>query len=361
MTGTTPDDRPLADAETVTIGILFGIGDDGGAPERAAQLEAIDPRIRVVHVGYEEDHELRTARGAPPYDGLREKAPVLTDEQREMFETVDIVLTLDLPFDIGTVAPNLSLVQGVGAGVGQLVSSGLADSDIRLANAVGVSAVSISEFAVGRMLAFWKHFDAMGEAQAAKEWKASYGRELAGTTATVLGLGAIGSNIAKRLQAFDITVLATRRSWTPGATAEHVDELFGPDALHEVLGRSDAVFASVPETPETIGTMDAAAFAAMKPGAWFCNVGRGSFVDEAALLDSLTSGQLGGAALDVFSVEPLPADNALWDAPNLAISAHSSASVERYVENVHALFRENVARFLAGEPLRTEVDPTRGY
>jgi phosphoglycerate dehydrogenase-like enzyme len=355
------DERPLADAETVTIGILFMGGEDEAGRARTAQLEAIDPRIRVVQVGYEEDHELRTARGTPPYDGLREKAPVLSDEQQAMFAEVDIVVTLDLPFDVGTVAPNLALVQGVGAGVGQLVSAGLAESGIRLANAVGVSAVSISEFAVARLLAFWKHFDAMAEAQAEHEWRASYGREVAGTTVAVLGLGAIGSNIAKRLQAFDVTVLATRRSWTPGMTAEHVDELFGPDDLHEVLGRSDAVFASVPETPETVGTMDAAAFAAMKPGAWFCNVGRGSFVDEDALLDALTSGQLGGAALDVFSVEPLPADNPLWTAPNLAISAHSSASVERYVENLHALFRDNVARFLAGQPLRTEVDPARGY
>ena len=355
------DARPLADAETITVGILFMGGDDEAAQERVRLLEAIDPRIRVVDVRYDEDHELRTARGTPPYDGLRERAPELTDEQREMFAEVDIVVTLDLPFDIGEVAPNLKLVQGVGAGVGQLVSSGLAESGIRLVNAVGVSAVSISEFAVGRMLAFWKHFDAMGAAQARHEWESSYGREVAGTTATVLGLGAIGSNIAKRLQAFDVTVLATRRSWKPGATAEHVDELFGPDALHEVLGRSDAVFASVPETPETVGTMDAAAFAAMKPGAWFCNVGRGSFVDEDALLDALTSGHLGGAALDVFSVEPLPSEHPLWDAPNLAISAHASASVERYTENLHALFRDNVTRFLAGDDLRTEVDPSRGY
>ena len=337
-------------------------GDDEAARGRTAQLEAIDPRIRVVQVGYEEDHELRTARGTPPYDGLREKAPVLTDEQRAMFAEVDIVVTLDLPFDVGTVAPNLVLVQGVGAGVGQLVSAGLAEGGIRLANAVGVSAVSISEFAVGRMLAFWKHFDAMGEAQAERDWRASYGREVAGSTVAVLGLGA--HRLEHRQAAAGVRRHRPRHPSVVDAghaTAEYVDELFGPDDLHDVLGRSDAVFAAVPETPETVGTMDAAAFAAMKPGAWFCNVGRGSFVDEAALLDALTSGQLGGAALDVFSVEPLPADNPLWNAPNLAISAHSSAAVERYVENLHALFRDNVARFLAGEPLRTEVDPARGY
>jgi phosphoglycerate dehydrogenase-like enzyme len=356
---------PLADREAVTVGLVYPLAGESRPPEllarEVAALEAIDPRIRVLTVGYEESHELRTARGTPPYDGLRERAPELTPEQREMFAAVDVVLALDLPFDIGSVAPNLSMVHGVGVGSGQLVSAGLAGAGVRLVTASGVSGVSIAEFAVGRLLEFWKRFGTMAERQAERRWESLYGKEVAGTTVAVLGLGAIGSNVAKRLKAFDVTVLSTRRSYRPGMTAEHVDELFGPGDLHQVLRRADAVIAAVPETPETVDTMDAAAFAAMKPGAFFCNVGRGSFVVEEALLDALTSGHLGGAALDVFRTEPLPADSPLWDAPNLVVSAHASASVERYFDNLAALFRANLARFLAGEPIPNEVDPATGY
>lgn len=356
------DERPLADADVVMVGILF----PDPRPRHLVEadldrLRAVDPRIRVLEVAYEESHALRTARGQAPGDDLRSEAPELTPEQRAMFAEVDVVLALDLPFDVATAAPGLRLVHGVGAGVGQLVSAGLAGSDIRLANAVGVSAVSIAEFAVGRLLEAWKRLPAMAERQARHEWEPLYGRELAGRTAAVLGLGAIGSNIARRLRAFDMTVLGVRRSWAPGATHPDVDEVHPTEALHEVLGRADAVLAAVPETPETIGMMDAAAFAAMRPGAFFANVGRGSLVDEPALVEALRSGQVGWAALDVFAVEPLPADSPLWDLPNVRVSAHASASVERYFDNLHALFRDNVGRFLAGEALRTEVDPARGY
>jgi phosphoglycerate dehydrogenase-like enzyme len=128
-----------------------------------------------------------------------------------------------------------------------------------------------------------------------------------------------------------------------------------------MLDEADAVIAAVPETPETAGLMDAAAFAAMRPGAFFCNVGRGSLVDEAALIDALERGHLGGAALDVASVEPLPADHPLWDAPRLWISSHSASAPAALFVNLHRLFASNLTRFLAGEPLENEVEAGRGY
>jgi len=121
------------------------------------------------------------------------------------------------------------------------------------------------------------------------------------------------------------------------------------------------VVAAVPETPETTGVMDGAAFASMRPGSFFCNVGRGSFVDEAALIEALRSGQLRGAAIDVASREPLPADNPLWDAPNLYVSPHSAAAPAALFANLHLLFRDNLQRFLEGGTLRNEVDLARGY
>ena len=354
------------EGDTITIGVLYPpaweIRPDEELVADLERLRALDPRIRVVHdVRYEESPELRVERGAPPYDGLRELAPALTEAQRELLAEVDVVIAQDLPFDVGSHAPRLRFVQGLGAGVGQLVSAGLAEAGIRLATAAGVSAASIAEFALARLLGAWKRLDEIATRQDQRTWEPLYGRELAGSTVAVLGLGAIGSQLARRLRALDVTVLATRRSYRPGLTAPDVDELFGPDDLHQVLGRADAVVAAVPETPETVGVMDRTAFAAMRPGAYFVNVGRGSFVVEDDLVDALRSGQLGGAALDVFQTEPLPSASPLWDVPRLAISAHSAASDQRYFANLHALFRDNVARLLAGEALRNEVDPASGY
>jgi len=355
--------------DVITIGVMYPAAwETRPRAELDADLDrlrALDPRIRVEEVRYEDPTELRTLRGTAGADGdtteLRAMAPELTDEQLATLSRLDLVLTQDLPFDVGRLAPRLRLVQGLGAGVSQLVSAGLADGDIRLTTAAGVSAVSISEFAIARLLAAWKLFPRLDELQRAHDWSPVYGRELAGSTVAVLGLGAIGSEVARRLQAFDVHVLGVRRSYRPGMTTPHVDELFGPDDLHAVLGRADAVIAAVPETPESTHTMDAAAFAAMRPGAFFCNVGRGSFVVEADLIAALATGHLGAAAIDVAAVEPLPADDPLWDAPNLMISPHAAASAERYFANLHRLFRDNVARYLAGEALRNEVDPALGY
>ena len=221
--------------------------------------------------------------------------------------------------------------------------------------------MAIAEFALARVLQEWKHFRAFDEAQLRHHWEPHYGEQLAGATLGLLGLGAINSAIAARARAFELRVLATRRSATPGASAPNVDELFAPDALHSMLSQCDAVIAAVPETPETSGLMDAAAFAAMPRDSFFCNVGRGSLVDEAALVDALRSGQLRAAALDVASVEPLPADHPLWDAPNLYLSPHAAAAPAALFANLHQLFRTNLARYLAGEDLVNEVDLGRGY
>jgi phosphoglycerate dehydrogenase-like enzyme len=348
----------------VVVGILYPsewYGDPDGFAREVAALEALDPRVRVIAEKYDEAHELRSARGKPDAEDLRERAPALTDAQAQAFAEINVAVAIDLPFDVASHAPNLVWVQSVGAGTGQLQSAGLADAGIRLTSAAGVNAVGIAEFVLARVLQHWKHLQALDAARERHEWAPVYGRQLAGTTLGLIGLGAINSAVASRAKAFGMHVLATRRSATPGATAPDIDELFAPGDLHTMLGRCDVVVAAVPETPETTGMMDAAAFASMQHGAFFCNVGRGSFVDEPALINALESGHLGAAALDVASVEPLPSDHPLWDAPNLYISPHAAAVPGALFVNLHELFRENLARFLADEPLRNEVDLTRGY
>ena len=346
------------------VGVLYPTewyGDSDAFAAEVGLLERLDPRVQVLVESYVEPHQLRSARGKPGAAQLRSDAPVLTDAQRAAFEQLDVALAIDLPFDVRSVAPRLQWVQAVGTGTGQLQSAGLAEAGIRLTTAAGANSVGIAEFALARVLQHWKRFRELDDAQRRHDWEPLYGQQLAGRTLGLIGLGAINSAVATRAQAFDLRVLATRRSATPGSTAPDVDALYPPDELPAMLGECDAVIAAVPETAETTRLMDRDAFRAMKPGAFFCNVGRGSLVDEPALIDALGDGHLRAAALDVASVEPLPADDPLWDVPNLYLSSHSASSPAALFVNLHELFRENLGRFLGGGALENEVDLSRGY
>jgi phosphoglycerate dehydrogenase-like enzyme len=325
-----------------------------------AALRAIDPAIEVIEVRYVDSTEVRTQRGSSPGADLRHLVTPLTSAQRAAFSRIVVALTLDLPFDVGTVAPNLRWVQGLGAGVSQLLSAGLHDAGIRLTSAAGVNGVSISEFVVARLLQIWKRLPEIDEHQGRHLWQPVYGREVAGSTLGVVGLGGIGRQVARRGHGLGMSVLACRRSATPGSTDPDVDEVFTPENLHELLGRSDAVVAAVPESAETIGLFGAAEFAAMRPGSIFVNVGRGSAVDEEALIEALGAGHLRAAVIDVVVAEPLPADSPLWDVPNLYISSHCSTSPDRFFSNLYALFRENVRRYIDGSPLINEMDTAIG-
>jgi len=321
------------------------------------RLEALDPRIQVEVISgrYDEPPELRRARGTPPYDGLREQAPPLTDAQRDAFARAEVIITLDLPFDMDRLAPKLRWVQCLGAGVGQLQSAGLEKRDVILTSGAGVSSGPIAEFVLARILAAWKRFPALDALQAARQWKPTYGRKLEGCTVGIVGLGAIGRAVAERAKAFRMNVLATRRRYTPGQTADHVDRLYGADQLRDLLGACDAVVVCAPETAETFHLIDDAALAAMRRGAYLINVARGSLVDEAALVRALASGHLAGAALDVVEHEPLAADSPLWGVANLTLSPHSAASADGYFESLWDLFRRNMQAYLRGQAMENVV------
>jgi phosphoglycerate dehydrogenase-like enzyme len=321
-----------------------------------AALRAIDPAIEILEVRYVESHELRTQRGASPGVDLRHLSPVLTPAQRDAFGRVEVVLAQDLPFDVATVAPNLRWVQGLGAGVSQLLSAGLGAAGIRLTSAAGVNGVSISEFVIARLLQIWKRLPEIDAYQGRHLWEPAYGREVAGSTLGVIGLGGIGRQVARRGHGLAMFVLACRRSATAGSTDPDVDAVFPPEKLHELLGLSDAVVAAVPETAETVGLFGPAEFAAMRPGSIFVNVGRGSAVDEEALVGALGSGQLRAAVIDVVVGEPLTEDSPLWEVPNLYISSHCSTSPDRFFANLHGIFRDNLRRYLDGSPLINETD-----
>jgi phosphoglycerate dehydrogenase-like enzyme len=323
-------------------------------PQLIDGLRAVSPGLEVIVTPYVEEHGLRATRGRASAEEVRARAPALTDAQRDVFGRAEVLLALDLPVGLGTLAPALRWVQAIGAGTDHFRGAELAP-DVVVTNAAGVAAAPIAEFVIGQLLAVWKRLDELADQQRRRVWEPAYGRQVSGLRLGVVGLGAIGTAVAERAGALGMGVLAVRRRPGAGDRPPAVDEVVGPDGLHDVLSRVDAVVVCAPASPDTHELFDAAAFAAMRPGAVFCNVARGSLVDEAALLDALRSGHLGAAVLDVTRQEPLPADSPLWDAPNLRLSPHSAASLDHYVESVFELFADNLGRYLRGEPLRNVV------
>jgi phosphoglycerate dehydrogenase-like enzyme len=349
-------------SESIVVAVLYPAawyGSPDGFAAEVRAIEQLDERIVVEVVAYEESHERRTARGSEP-PAAWPPAPELTAEQRELFARVDVVLAIDIPVDMPALAPNLRWVQAVGAGTAPLQGAGLAATGIRLTSNGGANSIAIAEFAFGRLLAAKKRFAELADAQVQQVWAPVFGSQLAGQTLGLIGYGPINQAVGRRAAAFGMTVLATRNR--TGVPPEHpVDQFFGATELHAMLPRCDAIIAAAPETPATIGLLDADAFAAMRPGVFVCNVGRGSLIDEPALIAALRSGQVGAAALDVTAVEPLPAGDPLWDAPNLVLSSHCATAPDAMFRNLHRLFGENLRRYLAGESLLNEVESDRGY
>lgn len=280
--------------------------------------------------------------------------PEVAPEQVAAVADADAAMVLDDPCWMLDLAPCLRWVQTITTGVDHVDLESLGRRGLRLTTAAGTSSVEIAEFVLARILEHWKRLPEIAEAQRERRWQAMYGRPLAGSTAVLVGYGAINRAVARLLAPFGVDVVVVRRR----AVAEPdgpAPTVVGLDGLDEVLGRADLVVAALPATGETAGMFDGARFARMRRGAFFCNVGRGSAVVEADLAEHLGSGHLGGAAVDVTSVEPLPADDPLWASP-VRVSGHCSSVPARAVARVHELFARNVPRFLAGEPMENEVD-----
>ena len=225
-----------------------------------------------------------------------------------------------------------------------------------LTNAAGIHAVPLAEHVLLSLLYFWKDVPARRRDQRAHVWERYAGRELRGATVLVVGMGAVGQEVARTCRANGLRVIGVRRRPVADPASVHADAVVHPDRLLEVLPKADAVVLIAPHTPETEGMIDAAALAAMKPGAVLINIARGQLVDESALAAALASGHLGGAALDVAAVEPLPTESPLWDLPNVFITAHSASTVDTENERLTDLFCDNLRRFLDGAPLRNVLE-----
>jgi len=256
-------------------------------------------------------------------------------------------------------APRLKFIQSISAGVDQYDKAVLAGAGIRLASAQGANANAVSEHAMSLILAQARLLPQARDNQVKQHWRGMIGDltqredELGGKTLLVVGIGRIGGRLARLAKAFDMKVVGLRQD--PSKGSEGADEIHGMDALHAQLGRADIVALTCALTPETRGLMNAAAFAAMKPGATLVNVARGAVCDEAALIAALASGQLGQAALDVTAEEPLAGASPLWAMPNVFITPHTGGETRAYEGNVLDLLEANLPRLRAGEKLVNQV------
>jgi phosphoglycerate dehydrogenase-like enzyme len=229
--------------------------------------------------------------------------------------------------------------------------------DTRFTTASGVHARPLAEFCAMAMLMFSRNLWQMQRLQAERRWERFGATDLAGRTLGVIGLGRIGAEVARLGKALGMSVLGVKRS-AAGADAAALgcDELVGPDGLAGVLARSEFLVIVTPHTAETERMLGAAEIALLPRGAVLINIGRGSVLDEAALVAALQDGRLGGAALDVFEAEPLPPESPLWAMPNVLVSPHSASTSDRENARITELFCDNLRRYLAGEPLRNVLN-----
>lgn len=306
---------------------------------------------------------------------LREAAQadieVFADRQEfwNALHDAEIACGFNLPDNVFKAAPRLRWLQYIGAGIDKLRSTGLLDpgSRILVTRASGVHITQISEYIFGSMLLFNRSWPEMLKLQQRHIWprhSSEYHlaqRELAGRTLGIVGLGSIGRGIAHLGRAFGMKVIASRFSTRPGASDPDVDALYTMDQLHMLLGQSDYVVLAVPLTERTEKLIGEAELHAMPRQAYLVNIARGGVIDEAALLRALQEGWIAGAGLDVAVEEPLPAESPLFDVPNLILTPHISGASDYYNVRLADLFAENLYRYRAGQPLRNQYDPEKGY
>jgi len=262
-------------------------------------------------------------------------------------------------------APKLRWVQLASAGAERCVAiPAVSDGGILVTNMQRVLSPQIGEHVIALMFALSRGLDLFLAQQQDGKWDptaltAERPWELAGKTLLVVGLGGIGTQVAKRAKGLGMRVVATRNSERTGP--DFVDYVGLADELDELAAEADVVVNATPLTPATAGLFDADFFAAMKPEALFINVGRGESVVTDDLLAALQAGTIAGAGLDVVDPEPLPADHPLWRAPNVIITPHVASASDVRWDRYWLIIRENIRRYVAGEPMYAVVDVERGY
>ena len=287
-----------------------------------------------------------------------EELPRNTTPSTAQLQEAEAMLTWGPP--AGTLAqmPKLRWAQALTAGVEHWLSRTDLSPSLTLTCARGTHRVQMPENILGALFHITKPYAAIVGDNAASTWTRRVSSTLAGQTLGILGLGAIGQELARKAAALEMRVIGTRRA--TGALA-HVERVYAPEETDEVLAQSDFVVLLLPATPETENIINATRLARMKKTAWLLNFGRGALIDDAALVAAAKSGTIAGAILDVFRQEPLPKDDPFWSTENILVLPHIGGLHSARDSMVAALLVENLRRFLDGAPLKEVVDRKAGY
>lgn len=334
-------------------------------PEHAARIEATDPRVSVL---YEPDL-LPVPRYPADHTGVpRALSAAELGRWSALREQADVSFDFDwqAPAEMARNCPRLHWVQGTSAGIGGFLErTGLVRTSLVFTTASGVHGTPLAEFALLGLLHFAKGMPELARWQQQRHWERHAGRQVAGSRALLVGLGGVGRAVAALLAAAGVEVTGagrTERGRTHhGRDVPGVSSFIPVEQIDLVLPGVDALVLACPLTDRTRQLIGERELALMRPGAVVVNISRGRVIDEDALIAALSGGHLGGACLDVFATEPLPASSPLWGMANVIISPHSASTVAAENGLLTDLFNDNLRRWLAGLPLRNVYDRAAGY
>lgn len=282
-----------------------------------------------------------------------------------MITAADAAFSSQIGRDHLRAASRLRWIHSPAAGIGGMLFPEMVEHPVVITNSRGMASDTMAEHVIAVTLALFRNLPVAFARQSQRAWAQDEislrgNRTLERSRVLVVGLGAIGTAVARRMAALGARVTGIRRR-TDAPPAPGVTDVLAPDRLQAAIADADVIVIAAPHTRETRGLIGAAELAAMRPDAILVNVSRGHLVDQEALTAALTAGRLGGAALDVFEEEPLPADSPLWSLPNVLITPHTSGFRPDHWDAATDLFAGNLRRFDAGEPLLNVVEKTRGY
>jgi phosphoglycerate dehydrogenase-like enzyme len=265
------------------------------------------------------------------------------------------------------IARNLRWIHSPAAAVHQFLFSEFVNSDVILTNAREVHGAVVAEQVIAMIFAMAKRIPQATRFQQQRIWGQENiweldggPREIAGATLGLVGLGSIGRNVARHAAGLGMRVIAVRQH-VDGPKPESVHEVLPTSRINEMLSAADYIVLAAPVTPATQHMIGREQLAKMNSDAFLINVGRGSLIDEPALIETLRKRKIGGAALDVFDREPLPVESPFWDLDNLLIMPHTAGMSAKLWERHYTLFSENLRRYLSGQPLLGLVDKKAGY
>ena len=310
--------------------------------------------------------EIAVVRAPTSSDGDGPKGA--SEEAQRLIPEAEVYFGFGFTPDLLRAAKKLRWVHSAAAGVGNVLSSGIANTDIQLTNSAGIHGPPIAEYIVAGILHFLRGLDVAIAQQRRSEWNKTFFvaedsplREISECRVLIIGTGGLGGETARRLTALGATCVGVRRRPQLGAP-EGFASVTGQDGLDDELSNADVVVLAAPLTADTTEMMTRERLMRLPKGAIVVNVARGAQLDDEALADLLERGRLRGAVLDVFREEPLPATSRLWALPNALITPHvSPVSPRRFWPRQLELFLTNWHRYDRGEPLLNLVDKHAGY